>query len=255
MTLCTSLRVRAPQPLSLSFLSSCSRHCCVLLSNEQTSIDKHHCQPEFVFFRNVLWIDFQPRLQRTLLCISNQCIRASARLSSQRYSISHPHTSAIPASLPCRIQVAADNAVFGQTGPKVGSFDAGYGSTQMVRLIGQKKAREMWFLARLYDAQQALDMGLVNTVRVGNNSSFFLSFPFPKGEEQPWRVNTLERLQLASTFGTSKWCWHRHCQHRLSLPRLSFKPWEWTQVSTPFAGLIQPDCEFSRAGMGLVITV
>ncbi|MEW5308719.1 MAG: hypothetical protein WDW38_000656 [Sanguina aurantia] len=64
----------------------------------------------------------------------------------------------------CDLTVAADNAVFGQTGPKVGSFDAGYGSTQMVRLVGQKKAREMWFLARLYDAQQALDMGLVNTV-------------------------------------------------------------------------------------------
>jgi 1,4-dihydroxy-2-naphthoyl-CoA synthase len=63
------------------------------------------------------------------------------------------------------LQVAADNAVFGQTGPKVGSFDAGYGSTHMARLVGQKKAREMWFLARLYDAQQALDMGLVNKVR------------------------------------------------------------------------------------------
>jgi hypothetical protein len=62
-------------------------------------------------------------------------------------------------------QVAADNAVFGQTGPKVGSFDAGYGSTHMARLVGQKKAREMWFLARLYDAQQALEMGLVNKVR------------------------------------------------------------------------------------------
>jgi naphthoate synthase len=61
-------------------------------------------------------------------------------------------------------QVAADNAIFGQTGPKVGSFDAGYGSTHMARLVGQKKAREMWFLARLYDAQQALDMGLVNKV-------------------------------------------------------------------------------------------
>jgi naphthoate synthase len=61
-------------------------------------------------------------------------------------------------------QVAADNAVFGQTGPKVGSFDAGYGSTHMARLVGQKKAREMWFLARLYDAQQALEMGLVNKV-------------------------------------------------------------------------------------------
>lgn len=62
------------------------------------------------------------------------------------------------------LQIAADNAVFGQTGPKVGSFDAGYGSTHMARLVGQKKAREIWFLARLYDAQEALDMGLVNTV-------------------------------------------------------------------------------------------
>ncbi len=62
------------------------------------------------------------------------------------------------------LQIAADNAVFGQTGPKVGSFDAGYGSTHMARLVGQKRAREMWFLARLYDAKQALAMGLVNTV-------------------------------------------------------------------------------------------
>ncbi|KAL3142336.1 hypothetical protein ABBQ38_002676 [Trebouxia sp. C0009 RCD-2024] len=64
----------------------------------------------------------------------------------------------------CDLTIAADNAIFGQTGPKVGSFDAGYGSSQMVRLIGQKRAREMWFLARMYDAQQALQMGLVNTV-------------------------------------------------------------------------------------------
>lgn len=62
------------------------------------------------------------------------------------------------------LQIAADNAVFGQTGPKVGSFDAGYGSTHMARLVGQKKAREIWFLARMYDAKQALDMGLINTV-------------------------------------------------------------------------------------------
>jgi 1,4-dihydroxy-2-naphthoyl-CoA synthase len=52
-------------------------------------------------------------------------------------------------------QIAADNAVFGQTGPKVGSFDAGYGSTHLARLVGQKKAREVWFLARMYNAQQA----------------------------------------------------------------------------------------------------
>lgn len=62
------------------------------------------------------------------------------------------------------LSIAADNAVFGQTGPKVGSFDAGYGSTRMARLIGQKKAREAWFLCKFYDAQEALAMGLVNTV-------------------------------------------------------------------------------------------
>ena len=64
----------------------------------------------------------------------------------------------------CDITIAADNARFGQTGPKVGSFDAGLGSSYLARIVGQKKAREIWFLCRQYDAQQALDMGLVNTV-------------------------------------------------------------------------------------------
>eukprot|EP01025_Chloroclados_australasicus_P018318 TRINITY_DN19534_c0_g1_i1.p2 TRINITY_DN19534_c0_g1~~TRINITY_DN19534_c0_g1_i1.p2 ORF type:complete len:148 (+),score=15.34 TRINITY_DN19534_c0_g1_i1:1-444(+) len=64
----------------------------------------------------------------------------------------------------CDLTISADNGVFGQSGPKVGSFDAGYGSTQMVRLIGQKRAREMWFLARLYSADEALAMGLINRV-------------------------------------------------------------------------------------------
>jgi naphthoate synthase len=62
------------------------------------------------------------------------------------------------------LTIAADNAIFGQTGPKVGSFDAGYGSAHMARIVGQKKAREIWFLCRQYSAQQALEMGLVNTV-------------------------------------------------------------------------------------------
>jgi naphthoate synthase len=62
------------------------------------------------------------------------------------------------------LTIAADNAIFGQTGPKVGSFDAGYGSSHLARIVGQKKAREIWFLCRQYNAQQALDMGLVNTV-------------------------------------------------------------------------------------------
>jgi naphthoate synthase len=64
----------------------------------------------------------------------------------------------------CDLTIAADNARFGQTGPKVGSFDGGYGSGLLARSVGQKKAREIWMLCRQYDAQQALDMGLVNTV-------------------------------------------------------------------------------------------
>ena len=66
--------------------------------------------------------------------------------------------------LMCDITIAADNAVFGQTGPKVGSFDGGYGASYMARVVGQKKAREIWFLCRRYKAQKALQMGLVNAV-------------------------------------------------------------------------------------------
>lgn len=64
----------------------------------------------------------------------------------------------------CDLTIAADNARFGQTGPRVGSFDGGYGASYMARIVGQKKAREIWFLCRQYDAKQALEMGLVNTV-------------------------------------------------------------------------------------------
>jgi naphthoate synthase len=64
----------------------------------------------------------------------------------------------------CDLTIAADNARFGQTGPKVGSFDGGYGAGLLAAQIGQKKAKEIWFLCRQYDAQQALEMGLVNTV-------------------------------------------------------------------------------------------
>jgi len=66
--------------------------------------------------------------------------------------------------LVCDITIAADNARFGQTGPKVGSFDGGFGASYMASLIGPKKAKEIWFMCRQYDAQQALEMGLVNTV-------------------------------------------------------------------------------------------
>jgi len=66
--------------------------------------------------------------------------------------------------LVCDLTIAGDNAVFGQTGPRVGSFDGGFGASLLARNVGVKKAKEIWFLSRLYDSQEALDMGLVNTV-------------------------------------------------------------------------------------------
>ena len=88
----------------------------------------------------------------------------------------------------CDLTIAADNARFGQTGPRVGSFDGGYGSSYLARIIGQKKAREIWYLCRQYDAQQALDMGLVNTV-----------VPLAKLEEETisWCRRILEHSPLA----------------------------------------------------------
>ena len=64
----------------------------------------------------------------------------------------------------CDLTIAADNAIFGQTGPKVGSFDGGFGSSYLARIVGQKKAREIWYLCRQYNAEEALGMGLVNRV-------------------------------------------------------------------------------------------
>ncbi len=64
----------------------------------------------------------------------------------------------------CDLTIAADNAVFGQVGPQMGSFDGGFGSSYLARIVGQKKAREIWYLCRQYGAREALDMGLVNTV-------------------------------------------------------------------------------------------
>jgi len=64
----------------------------------------------------------------------------------------------------CDLTIASDNARFGQTGPRVGSFDAGFGSSYLARIVGQKKAREIWFMCRQYTAQEALEMGMVNKV-------------------------------------------------------------------------------------------
>src|SRR5690349_11207370 len=88
----------------------------------------------------------------------------------------------------CDLTLAAENAVFGQTGPKVGSFDGGFGSSYLARLVGQKKAREIWYLCRQYDAFQALDMGLVNAV-----------VPLAQLEEEgvKWATEILDKSPLA----------------------------------------------------------
>lgn len=88
----------------------------------------------------------------------------------------------------CDLTIAAENAVFGQTGPKVGSFDGGYGAGYLARIIGHKKAREIWYLCRQYNAQQALEMGLVNTV-----------VPLEQVEDEAllWAREILEKSPLA----------------------------------------------------------
>lgn len=91
----------------------------------------------------------------------------------------------------CDLTIAADNARFGQAGPRVGSFDAGWGATYMARVVGHKKAREIWYLCRQYSAQEALDMGLVNTV-----------VPLERLEEETiqWAREILEKSPIALRF-------------------------------------------------------
>lgn len=88
----------------------------------------------------------------------------------------------------CDLSIASENAIFGQTGPRVGSFDAGFGSSYMARVVGQKKAREIWFLCRQYSAAEALEMGLVNKV-----------VPFDKLEDEvmDWAETMMQHSPLA----------------------------------------------------------
>ena len=64
----------------------------------------------------------------------------------------------------CDLSIASESAIFGQTGPRVGSFDAGFGSSYLARLVGQRKAKEIWFLCRKYNSEEALEMGLINAI-------------------------------------------------------------------------------------------
>jgi naphthoate synthase len=88
----------------------------------------------------------------------------------------------------CDMTIAADNAIFGQTGPKVGSFDGGFGASFLARIVGQKKAREIWYLCRQYNAQEAYEMGLVNKV---------VSVEQLEEEGIQWAKEILEKSPLA----------------------------------------------------------
>ena len=91
----------------------------------------------------------------------------------------------------CDVSIAAENARFGQSGPKVGSFDAGFGSAYLARVVGEKKAREIWFWCRLYSAQEALDMGLVNKVVPGDQLM---------AEAKQWAAEVAEKSPTAISF-------------------------------------------------------
>jgi naphthoate synthase len=93
--------------------------------------------------------------------------------------------------LVCDLTIAADNARFGQTGPKVGSFDGGYGASYLARVVGHKKAREIWYLCRQYNAQDALAMGLVNTV---------VPLAQLEAEALQWAREILEKSPMAIRF-------------------------------------------------------
>jgi len=88
----------------------------------------------------------------------------------------------------CDLTIAANNAIFGQTGPKVGSFDGGFGASYLARIVGHKKAREIWFLCRQYTAQQALEMGLVNSIVPVENL---------EAEGIKWGLEILEKSPIA----------------------------------------------------------
>jgi naphthoate synthase len=88
----------------------------------------------------------------------------------------------------CDLSIAADHAVFGQTGPRVGSVDAGYGTAYLARVVGEKRAREIWYLCRQYDAKQALEMGLVNRV---------VPFAELRAETERWCRELLEKSPTA----------------------------------------------------------
>ena len=112
--------------------------------------------------------------------------------------------------LVCDLTIAADNAIFGQVGPKVGSFDGGFGASYLARIVGQKKAKEIWFLCKQYNAKEALEMGLINLIA-----------PLEKLEEQTiaWCNQILKHSPLA--LRCLKAAFHADCDGEVGLQELS----------------------------------
>jgi naphthoate synthase len=140
----------------------------------------------------------------------------------------------------CDLSIAADNAIFGQTGPKVGSFDAGFGASYLARVVGQKKAREIWFLCRQYSAQEALDMGLVNTV---------VPVEQLEAEGVRWAQEILQKSPLA--IRCLKAAFNADCDGQAGMPPCCITWWRkarkakmpsWknaTQISVSFPGYLR----------------
>ena len=123
----------------------------------KTALEQYNSEPDAVNPGQVLFGINQGAVFHDLRI---EHMKRIAELDLAGYAIGGGHVLHVV----CDLTIAADNAKFGQTGPKVGSFDGGLGSSYLARIVGQKKAREIWYLCRQYDARQALDMGLVNTV-------------------------------------------------------------------------------------------
>ena len=112
----------------------------------------------------------------------------------------------------CDLSIASDKAVFGQAGPKVGSFDAGYGTVFLARIVGEKKAREIWYMCKQYSAQEALEMGLINKIVPHNEL---------EAEVDTW---CKELLKMApSALGFLKASFNADTQHVMGIDDLSFK--------------------------------
>jgi len=142
----------------------------------------------------------------------------------------------------CDLTIAAENAMFGQTGPKVGSFDGGFGASYLARSVGQKKAREIWFLCDQYDAQQALDMGLVNTVvPLEELEDTFIEWAKKIQEKSPLAIRMLKSSLMQNWMGkreSRNWQGIPHCFIIYRMKRKKEEMPLWKNVNRIFLNIL-----------------